>query len=79
MKLAAKHLLQRLVDEQPKVLVQNWHQSTQTQEQVRAEIARVLDEDLPTSYERAIFKQKCDNVFDLALGYAVGGKKWAAA
>ncbi|EIT72065.1 type I site-specific deoxyribonuclease, HsdR family [Hydrocarboniphaga effusa AP103] len=78
-KLAAKHLLKRLVEEEPKVLIQNWHQSAQTKEQVRAEIARVLDEDLPNSYERAIFKQKCDNVFDLALGYAMGGRRWAAA
>ena len=77
-KLAAKHLLRRLVEEQPKVLVQNWHQSTQTQKQVRAEIERVLDADLPESYDRAAFKQKCDNVYDLAIEYALRGRKWAA-
>lgn len=77
-KLAAKHLLRRLVEEQPKVLVQNWHQSTQTQQQVRAEIERVLDADLPESYDRATFKQKCDNVYDLAIEYALRGRKWAA-
>ena len=77
-KLAAKHLLRRLVEEQPKVLVQNWHQSTQTQKQVRAEIERVLDADLPESYDRATFKQKCDNVYDLAIEYALRGRKWAA-
>lgn len=77
-KLAAKHLLKRLVEEQPKVLVQNWHQSTQTQQQVRAEIERVLDADLPESYDRTTFKQKCDNVYDLAIEYALRGRKWAA-
>lgn len=77
-KLAAKHLLRRLVEEQPKVLVQNWHQSTQTQQQVRAEIERVLDADLPESYDRTTFKQKCDNVYDLAIEYALRGRKWAA-
>ena len=77
-KLAAKHLLRRLVDEQPKVLVQNWYQSTQTQQQVRAEIERVLDADLPESYDRTTFKQKCDNVYDLAIEYALRGRKWAA-
>ncbi|MBW8843748.1 MAG: type I restriction endonuclease subunit R [Burkholderiales bacterium] len=77
-KLAAKHLLKRLVEEQPKVLIQNWHQSGQTQKQVRAEIERVLNEDLPDSYDRTTFKQKCDNVYDLAVEYAIRGKKWAA-
>lgn len=77
-KLAAKHLLKRLVEEQPKVLIQNWHQSAQTQKQVRAEIERVLDADLPESYDRTTFKQKCDNVYDLAVEYAIRGRKWAA-
>lgn len=77
-KLAAKHLLKRLVEEQPKVLVQDWHKSSQTQKQVRAEIERVLDQDLPDSYDRAVFKQKCDNVYDLAMEYALRGRKWAA-
>lgn len=77
-KLAAKHLLRRLVQEQPKVLVQNWHQSAQTQKQVRAEIERVLDADLPESYDRTTFKQKCDNVYELITDYAIKGKRWAA-
>lgn len=77
-KLAAKHLLKRLVDESPKVLVQDWYKDQQTQKQVRSEIERVLDKDLPPSYERAVFKQKCDNVFDLVVDYASRGRKWAA-
>lgn len=77
-KLAAKHLLQRLVDEQPKVLVQNWHQNAQTQQQVRGEIERVLNDDLPDSYDRTTFKQKCDKVYDLAIEYALRDRKWAA-
>lgn len=78
-KLAAKHLLRRLVEEHPKVLVQDWHRTAQTQQQVRAEIARVLDEDLPETYDRAAFQQRCDNVYDLVVNYAVRGQKWAAA
>lgn len=77
-KLAAKHLLKRLVEEHPKVLVQDWHKDNQTQRQVRSEIERVLDEDLPKSYDRTIFKQKCDNVYELIVEYAIRGKKWAA-
>lgn len=73
-----RRLLKRLVEEHPKVLVQNWHQSGQTQKQVRAEIERVLDQDLPDTYDRATFKQKCDNVYDLMVDYATKGKKWVA-
>jgi type I restriction enzyme R subunit len=67
-----------LVAEQPKVLVQGWHMNAQTQKQVRAEIERVLDADLPESYDRTIFKQKCDNIYDLAVEYALRCRKWAA-
>ena len=35
-------------------------------------------EGLPDSDERALFKQKCDNVFDLVVDYASRGRKWAA-
>jgi type I restriction enzyme R subunit len=77
-KLAARRLLKRLVEEQPKVLVQDWFRDQRTQKAVRSEIERVLDEGLPESYERGLFKQKCDNVFELVLDYASRGRKWAA-
>ena len=77
-RLAAKDLLRRLIEEHPKLLVQDWHKDNQTLRKVRSEIERVLHQDLPDSYDRSLFKQKCDNVFDLALDYAQRGKKWAA-
>ena len=58
--------------------VQNWHQNAQTQQQVRGEIERVLNDDLPESYDRTTFKQECDKVYDLAVEYALRGRKWAA-
>ena len=77
-KLAAKHLLHRLVEEQPKVLVQDWYKDAQTQAKVRSEISRVLNLDLPDSYDRAMFEQKCAKVYDLVTEYAARGRKWAA-
>ena len=77
-KLAAKHLLRRLVEEQPKVLVQDWYKDAQTQTRVRSEISRVLNTDLPESYDRALFEQKCAKVYELATEYAANGRKWAA-
>lgn len=77
-KLSAKRLLHRLLQEQPNVLVQDWYKDQQTQRQVRSEIERVLDAELPVTYERALFKQKCDNVYDLVVDYASRGRRWAA-
>ncbi len=77
-RLAAKSLLHRLLEEHPKVLVQDWYKDTQTKEQVRSAVAAVLDSELPDSYDRVLFREKCDNVFYLMLDYASHGRKWAA-
>ncbi len=77
-KLAARFLLHRLLEAHPKVLVQDWYKDRQTQLQVRATVEQVLDSELPPSYDRALFKQKCDRVFDVMLDYASHGRKWAA-
>ncbi|MFH2210474.1 MAG: type I restriction endonuclease subunit R [Pseudomonadota bacterium] len=77
-RLAAKSLLHRLLEEHPKVLVQDWYKDTQTQKQVRSTVEKVLDSNLPESYDRVLFREKCDNVFHLMLDYASHGRKWAA-
>jgi type I restriction enzyme, R subunit len=76
-KLAAKSLLERLLSTQPKVLVQDWYKNDQSQRQVKSTVEDVLDKNLPKSYDRAIFKTKCDNVFDLIYSLATTGQKWA--
>jgi type I restriction enzyme R subunit len=60
------------------VLVQDWFRDEQSKKRVRSEIESVLDADLPESYERAVFKRKCENVFDLVLDHAAHGRRWAA-
>lgn len=77
-KLAARSLLHRLLDEPPKVLVQNWFKDTQSRNVVRAAVEEVLDQELPASYDRVLFRKKCDNVFEMMLDYASHGRKWAA-
>lgn len=77
-KLAAKSLLHRLREEQPKVLVQDWYKDTQTQFKVRDAVEQVLHKQLPDSYNRVLFKKKCDAVFETMLNYAAQGEKWAA-
>lgn len=77
-KLAAKHLISRLLDEHPRILVQDWWKDGQTQRIVKAAVEEVLDNDLPLSYDRMAFKEKADNVFELILEFAAKGDKWVA-
>lgn len=78
-KLAAKALLHRLLDESPQVLVQDWFKTDQTRRIVRSAVAEVLDRELPVeTYDRGLFQATCDNVFHLVLDQAAQGKKWAA-
>jgi type I restriction enzyme, R subunit len=77
-KLAAKSLLHRLLEESPKVLVQDWYKDVQSRKVVQSTVEQVLDVNLPDSYDRAIVKKKCDELFDMMLNYASNGQKWAA-
>ena len=38
-----------------------------------------VDEKLPETYDRAVFTEKCNNVFETMLNYASQGVKWVAA
>lgn len=77
-KLAAKSLIQRLREAHPKVLVQDWYKDTQSKQRVRTTVEEVLDQNLPDSYDRRLFKDKCESTFDLILDFASHGRKWAA-
>jgi type I restriction enzyme R subunit len=77
-RLAAKSLLHRLREEKPKVLVQDWFKDSQSRRKVHSTVEDVLDKNLPDSYDKALFKEKCDNIYDLILDYAIQGVKWAA-
>lgn len=76
-KLAAKSLLARLMTEQPKVLIQDWYRDARSQSQVKSTIEEILDNNLPETYDRILFKTKCDTVFDLIYTYASKKQKWA--
>lgn len=78
-RLAAKALLKRLTEQKPKVLVQDWFKDSQTRLAVRDEMGAVLDEYLPEeSYDKELFIQKRDKVFELTLDLAINHQRWAA-
>jgi type I restriction enzyme R subunit len=45
---------------------------------VRSAVEKVLHEKLPESYDRFMFMNKCDHIFDMMVRYAKSGHKWAA-
>lgn len=77
-KLAAKKLLSRLIEEQPPVLIQDWFKDAQTRRVVRSAVEEVLDLSLPETYNKSIFKKASESVFDTILDYAIQGLKYAA-
>jgi len=77
-KLASKALFHRLLDESPKVLVQDWYRDSQTKLRVKSAVEQVLHANLPESYDRVLFTKKCDVVFESMLNYASRGMKWVA-
>jgi type I restriction enzyme R subunit len=77
-KLAARSLLQRLINGKPKVLVQDWYKDSQTQEKVKTAVEKVLDKTLPESYDKELFQIKRDSVYDLIYEYSMRKVKWAA-
>jgi len=77
-KNAARHLLRRLKEEEPRVLVKDWFKERQAQERVKAALEEVLDAELPESYDRAIFSEKSRALYELILNYSAQGQKWTA-
>ena len=79
-KLASRALLKRLTEGKPIVLVQDWYRDTQTRQTVRDEVEAVLDQHLPEeSYDKDLFLEKRDRIFDLTLDLAINHRKWAVA
>ncbi|RLA52959.1 MAG: deoxyribonuclease [Gammaproteobacteria bacterium] len=78
-RLAAKTLIDQLTTNSPRVLVQDWFKDRQTRLAVRDKVGEVLDELLPEEgYNKGLFIQKRDQVFDLTLDLAINHQRWAA-
>ncbi len=77
-KLAAEDLLKILFDAKNKILIQEWHKEKATQELVRQEIKKILNKDLPQSYDRTIFSEKTEIIFQHFYDLAEQGRGFAA-
>ncbi len=77
-KLASIELLDILLDAKNKILIQEWHKEKSTQEIVRQEIIKILGAKLPNSYNRQVFSEKTDVVFQHFYEMAEMGENIAA-
>ena len=75
-KNAARSLLKRLKEEQPKVLVQDWFRSEQSSIRVKNAIRDLLDHDLPESYDKTLFNIKLTTTYDHIHRKASEGSFW---
>ena len=59
--------------------MQDWYKDSQTRLAVRDQVGAVLDQYLPDeSYNKELFIEKRDKVFELTLDLAINHQRWAA-
>ncbi len=72
-KLAAKNLLNKLLQEKNELLVVDWYKDERTTSKVKTAIIDSLDLDLPESYDKEFFNIKTDYILTLLIDKAVQG------
>lgn len=77
-KLAAKMLYKTLINKRAELFIVGWQDDPQPKGKVKSEIINVLNEFLPESYERDIFTQKSNVVYEHIVDQAIMGFSWGA-
>lgn len=78
-KLSAKKLYETLTEEKNKLLIVDWYKDEQPKLKVQSLVQDVLDKTLPSTYNRVIFKQKLDIVFNHIVDRAITGYDYIAS
>lgn len=77
-KLAAKELYATLVARKKELFVVGWQNDPQPKEKVRSAIVDILNSILPDCYDREIFTDKSNRVYQHIIDQAIMGYAWAA-
>ncbi len=77
-KLAAKNLYHKLLEEKERVMVVDWYKDEQPRNMVFSLIQTSLNDDLPDSYDKATFDDKSNRLFNHFVDMAVQGFGWVA-
>jgi len=75
-KLAAKELYKTLCDKRKELFIVDWQNDPKPQALVKTTIIECLDNNLPTSYDRVIFKEKSNIIFAHIVDQARTGYAW---
>ena len=77
-KLAAKNLYKKLLEEKDKVMVVDWYKDEQPKQKVLGLIQVSLNNDLPESYDREVFCTKTNLLMNHFMDMAIQGYGWVA-
>ncbi len=77
-KLAAKNLYKKLLEEKNNVMVVDWYKDEQPRQRVLGLIQVSLNNDLPESYDREVFSTKTNLLMNHFIDMAVQGYGWVA-
>jgi type I restriction enzyme R subunit len=78
-KLSAKHLYHKLLEQKSELLVVDWYKDDQPRAKVKSAIEVSLNEDLPESYDTDSFNSKISLLMNHFVDMAVQGYGWVAA
>lgn len=79
-KKAAQELLKTLQDKKREIFVYQWYKENKKKEELKHEIMGVLDKELPESYDKEIFAEKNDSVYEHIYHLAeMGDRTYASA
>lgn len=76
-KIAAKNLYKKLVDNRDSLLVVDWYKDENTTLKLKSAVEDSLDEDLPLSYNKEIFQSKTNLLMSMLIDKAVQGMRVA--
>ena len=75
-KLSAKNLYKKLVDNRSSLLVVDWYKDEQPRAKLKHEVELSLNDDLPESYDRVSFDSKVSLLMNHFVDMAVQGYGW---
>ena len=78
-KLSAKNLYKKLIDNRSSLLVVDWYKDEQPCAKLKYEVELSLNDDLPESYDKAIFDSKVSLLMNHFVDMAVQGYGWIGA
>ncbi len=76
--LASNNLYQKLLEDKDKIMVVDWYKDARPRQKVLSLIQTSLNKDLPESYDRAVFYDKTNTLFNHFVDMAAQGYGWIA-